>query len=1111
MKRISRALFVSLGIALVAGLPVYAQLTTGTVSGTVLDPQDAVVPLATVRLTHPETGTTRELETNSQGAFVFDRVRPGSYTLTVAREGFRTHEVRDLHVVVAQVADLHIKLEVGVAAETVTIEAPTVPLIQADSPEIVGAYDARKVAEINWGLFGADATSFMTPGVVPGFGNINANTGGFGAQVGGDSFPPPAAAGQRARSTQFNVDGHEINDISIGGPSMFISNQDIISEYQVSVNSFDASEGRLPGAQVNILTKSGTNDIHGSAFWFYEANSLRSRTSFESTDDSEKPKLIQQTYGGTVGGPIIKNKWFGFGSYERFKIPGSVLAQGTTAELILTQASATAVAAAAPNAATQAYRDSGPFTISDGNPQCRAGLTVTQGIANGWPINGVQLCGVERNVPQDEEFWEYSLRMDVTLNKQTFFGRWFDQLDKFCCSGDEDGYWIAIPNRGQSLSLGHTYQFTPRVLNDFHFSFGRFIVAFEGGNTFPISDLSANLTRFNLPTNYEDIGLANNLPQNRLLYNFQWADHVSIVTGRHTIKAGLEFRRNRSTTGFLPNVNGTFNFANITQFSTNAAGSTAYASGDFKFQPFETDQFYFIQDDFRLRPNLTINIGMRYENIGQPVNTIHNTTVARETGNYGTPLWNPNLPLEDRTFPEVPVDDNNWGPRIGFAYTPRWGKAFFGEDQTVIRGGYSIAYEAAFYNILLNVETTAPNVFSFTLTPGIPVPAGATGSAVAATIPTPFGTRDPREFTRTTVAPNFHAPYVQHWSLGMQRELGEHMVAEGRYVGSHSIGQFQSVNANPRFTNLFNSFPSAVPSGVTPCPAGSAPSTFVNPNASQGRVFCDATVLRSRDNSARATYHGLQTRLDYRNWLNQLTGGIGFTWGKTIDNVSEIFGFQADAGSTAFAQNYFDVVEGETGLSNNHLGRTFTAHWIWDVPAYRDQQGALGKLLGGWQYTGQLFLYDGRPWTATQFIEGNTFCGQDTAFNTAFIGTFETCRPYLADSSAPMNTQGPVGTPGVHWWVNDCAAATCLPFGAGRNSNVFGDGSVLANMSFTKNTKFGPEGRFNMQFRTMIVNIFNHRNFGPPASLDVTDTDFGLPNRNDAPGRIIRFALRLTF
>lgn len=1121
-----------LAVLALVGVPAQAQLTTGTISGTVVDPTGAVIPGATVTLTHVATGVTREMESGGAGGFVFDRVRGGTYTLRISKAGFRTWESTDVEVTVGRVTALGtLALEVGAAAETVTVEAGAVPLMQSESPQIVGEYPARVVSEVNWGIFGLDATAFMTAGILPSFGNINTNTGGFGAQIGGDAGAVPTSAGLRGRSTQFSMDGHENNDISIGGPSIFLINQDTVAEYQVTTNTFDASQGRMPGAQVNVLTKSGTNDIHGSLFYFYRANSLRAKTSSESRFDLEKPKSIRQDFGFTAGGPVIKNRWFVFGSYYHYDLPGA-FTDDSSGTFALTNAGANALAAAFPgNAAVAIYRDRGPFTIPDGNPACLNPAVNINFSAAGGPA-AVEACEVVRTVPDQETLTEYSLRFDFVANKQTFSGKYYDQLNPFCCSGGTSGYWVGVPSRTQSFSFGHTFQFTPRILNDFRFNFGRFIVAFEGANTEPIGNIRGNLANFsffNLTNSRHGVvgslhgfGLATNLPQNRLLYNFQYADNVSLIRGRHTIKAGMEVRRNRTTVVFLPFVNGAFTFNSDTSFLTNVPTSTLFTEGPIAFQPFETDQFYFVQDDFRIRPNLILNVGIRYENTGQPVNTIFEFQRERETS--VSAFWLQSLPLEQRIFNKVDRDDNNWGPRIGFAYTPRWGKRIFGEDQTVIRGGYSISYEAAFYNILLNINTSAPQVFSFSVA-GFPVTGGATGSEVAASIPTPRNTFDPRQFFRTNVAcgrspftcdETFASPYVENWSLGIQRQLGSRLVAEARYVGNRMIGGYQSVNANPQFSNLLASFPGTVPSGITPCPASAAPATFTSAT-SLNRVFCDSGPVRSRINSARSNHHSLQTRLDFRNLFNQLTGGVNFTWGKTIDNNSEIFNF-TEGGSRAFSENPFDYVDGERGLSNHHLGRAFTAFWIWDSPWYREQQGAVGKVLGGWQWNTQLFLYDGRPWTAVQSSSPGLqpFCGQDTTFNSSFVGALGTCRAISADPSAPMETVGVFGTPGVRWWFNDtsaCSLTACpagTPFGAGRN-NEFGDGTVVANMGFFKNTRVGPEGRINVQFRTMAVNIFNHRNFGPPNSLFTRSANFGRPNRNDAAGRIIRFALRVTF
>ena len=1177
----AKAVVCLLAVTAFLAVPAQAQLTVGSVTGTVVDATGAVIPGATVTLTNQATGVTREQETSSTGSFAFERVRPGAYSLRVSMSGFKTHETT-VEVSIGKVSSLgNVAMQVGPTTEVVTVEAGAVPLMQAESPQITGNYSARTVADVTWGTMGIDSTAFLTAGVVPGFGNINTNTG-TGGQI--PSGTAPTASGQRSRSTQFSMDGHEINDISIGGPAIFLRNLDTVAEYQVTVNQFDSGQGRLPGATINIVTKSGGNDFHGSAFYFYETTGLRAQTSSEDRFDELKGKFVLQEYGGTFGGPIVKNKFFAFGSFDRYRVPNSSVFSAIGTDLAMTQASAIALAAAAPNNASIMYMNSGPFSRLDGNPQCNRPLT-TFPVPGQLPI-AVDACPITRSVIQSELFWEYTMRFDLVLSKQTFTGKWLHQTDNFCCDGGTSGYWEAIPFNAWSFNIGHTYQFTPRAINDFRFSAGRFFVAFEGGNTFggsflggqaALDSVRANLARVNMPGGFLDFGLATNLPQGRLLYNFQWQDNFSYIWGRHTFKAGMEIRRNRTTAPFLPTVNGQYNFGSVggngfARFDTNEPSSINFADGPFAFQPFETDQFYYIQDDIRVRPNFTLNVGLRYEHTGQPVNTIFNETLARESSPAA--FWNPAVALEDRIFPKIASDDNNWGPRIGFAYTPRFWKSLFGEDKTVIRGGYLIAYEAAFYNILLNISTAAPRVFLFSPCTTIATCGGAgfggvqgsgTGAALAAAAAVPVGTRDPREFSRTNVSDDFHSPYAQNWSLGIQREFGSSIVGEARYVGSRQIGQFQSLNANPLFgdtlgvdipvvigpppsgtLDYFSNFPGSFPAGVAPCgfpgnPFSNVPATFLG-TAFRGRVHCDAGALRTRFNGALANYHGLQTRMDVRNLYNQLTTGIAFTWSKTIDNVSEIFGFFGN-GSIAFSQNPFQVNDEERGESNFHLGNVYTTYWIWDSPWHRDQVGAKGKILGGWQWNGQVFLYDGRPWTPTTFLgamswpagtgrnvlRGNPVflgtCGMDTLFNTTFTGLFETCRPYPGNPDAPINTVGFVGDPNARWWLNDGSLG---PAGSGRNPKIYGDGVVLSNMGFFKNTRIGAEGRYNLQFRAMFQNIFNHRNFGvpdtfiddsplliPPKFLSPEQQDssytFGVPNKNSAVGRLFRFALRFTF
>jgi hypothetical protein len=281
----------------------------------------------------------------------------------------------------------------------------------------------------------------------------------------------------------------------------------------------------------------------------------------------------------------------------------------------------------------------------------------------------------------------------------------------------------------------------------------------------------------------------------------------------------------------------------------------------------------------------------------------------------------------------------------------------------------------------------------------------------------------------------------------------------------------------------------------------------------------------ARINTAKSIYHSLQTRLETRNWKNQLTGGIAWTWSHNIDTVSEVF---ADAtGSISNPQNPFDLNAGERGTSNIDARHTVAINAVWDLPWRRDQKGAVGKILGGWELTGYALIYSPRPWTAFQ----NFFGGRTDAFRNPFCSSSvrinNSCRPILANPNAPitsaaffdggalfdLNTGDPTTFDAVRWIVLDSeAVAAGFPFGSGRNSpGVVGDNTRAINLGIFKNTYVGSENQVNIQFRMIMVNAFNHRNFGPPFDARIDVGGFADPTFNDVIGRKIRFGLRVVF
>ncbi|MGH9962975.1 MAG: TonB-dependent receptor domain-containing protein, partial [Pyrinomonadaceae bacterium] len=314
-------------------------------------------------------------------------------------------------------------------------------------------------------------------------------------------------------------------------------------------------------------------------------------------------------------------------------------------------------------------------------------------------------------------------------------------------------------------------------------------------------------------------GVGVGLPQGRTTTLYDFANNFTWSLGRHSLLMGVEVKYTTATVPFLPNFGGSYTFALDTtapagqgqrRIFNNAPSAFSVALGDPNVAYTEWDQYYFIQDDWKIRDNLTLNLGVRYEYTGQPINDLSNATNARESGPQ--PFWNPALPFAARTVPVIRPDYNNVAPRVGFAWSPRFGDGFMGRlvgrDQTVIRGGYAIAYDPAFYNILLNVANSSPFSISLAATAAQTPPTSPlitfpgifgeqTRNAVQASGVLPIGKLDPKWLGQTIVAPDFHAPYSQQWSFGVQRQVARNNVAEVRYVGNHGVGLFQSVLRNP--------------------------------------------------------------------------------------------------------------------------------------------------------------------------------------------------------------------------------------------------------------------------------------------------------------------------
>ena len=1239
----------------------FGQVQTGTLRGTVTDPNGQVVAGATITAKNQQTGSTSStLQTNDQGSYVITNVTPGKYTVTVEQSGFKKKSVVDVDVSLGAVAEVNIALEVGAPSEVVTVTSTGEELVTKDQAQISTHFETRKIEELpsNGAGGGLDTLALLAPGVVASR-NSGVNTDGAGLSVNGN----------RGRSNNFQIDGSDNNDLSIGGPALFVDNQSQVAEYQIITNNFSAQYGRNSGAVVNIVTKTGGNDFHGDLFEYHQNwKHLSTLNNIERAAGQLKPNQnIYNAFGGTVGGPVYlpvpgeggKGIWKGtdkaffFFSYQGIRNPASFTLRGGSLSIFGTDTarlaatfpgnnainalatlggfSATNVGTVHPRtdlgAATQRAFNLG--TLAAGCPRSiTVGTTAPAGCGTyttfinpstgapflaGGPFDVFnfgtaaapqlfQAAFAERDIAEPFTENQWSVRFTVKpTNKDNIDFRYLKQNQIFVNNGaGSNGFTYDVPSTSKNLGGTWTRQFTNTLVNEFKFTTQDLNVEFGGANSqygifavpspANIGNTVANIgfgSIFGLTrttTTLATIGGATNIPQGRLVKVYQYADTISKVWGRHSVVMGGEFKHLVNKVPFLPSYQGVYTYSTtsaLTRLLNNAPSAFSVTAGEPITVYTENDQYYFFQDDFKVRPNLTLNLGVRYEYTGQPLNQLHDITLARESG---TPkaIWDPSLPISVRTVPEVAPDKNNFAPRVGFAYSPKFEHGFMhslvGEDATVIRGGFAIAYDPAFYNILLNLQNVAPysaalslsstNALSSTTTSPVPLPGNPIGTVVQANAIAsgvlPLGKLDPRYLTQTTVAPDFHSPYSEQFSFGIQRQVNRSNVFEVSYVGTHGVSLFQSINDNffaaplvngvnlvaalgPNY--VFPSFSNLLPAGTVAQVCTDNPTTvFVNESTCNGRLKKQAGITM-RANTAQSIYHSMQARYAGRLLNNSLTLNASYTFSKTIDNASEIFAF-ADI-SSANAQNPFCINQCERALSNLNRPHAFSMSFIYDVPWQKEQRGVLGHVLGGWQINGVQILTSGNPFTPNE--SSNLSYGLGTAYLTSGD------RPFIANPNAPADqvaiaatdawalfadspfvdgnskvfysvnrhNQGqgwvPVNLSDVRFVVNSLGSAKIFgtPFGTMPRNYLRGPMLNQLNMSLFKNTRIGE--RVKLQLQATAINVLNHPNPGygtnaagylPNATLENAGLNTGGFNdfkQITLSRRVVQFGIRLLF
>jgi hypothetical protein len=1100
MLRTTRVLMLVTTLLVCCCTSVLAQ-TSGSIAGEVRDEKDAVITGATVSVRNTSTNESRTAQTNSEGRYQFAALPVGAYELTVESSGFAKYLQSGITLALNQNAVVDVTMKPGAVQEVVNI-VENASMLNTSTAEVGTRFDEKRLAELP---LATTRNVYNIALSAPGVSQLNIGQSAF---AGGTNF---SSNGGRVRSNNFMIDGQDNNNFGVAGSTIPLNNPDAIQEVRLVTNQFSAEYGRNSSAVFNAITRSGSNQYHGSAFWFHNDNALNACSNVQkagangfcnpnAADPSHRkaPFRIENQLGGTLGGPLTlprfgeggpgfisgKDRTFFFFSLQRWW--DRQLGVGQTLNGAPTAAGKAIIEQAAGDLPqVRALLDFLPAATSPLNQTVRF---VRNGQTFVVPVGS--LTGSQSSTYDD---WQTSIRIDHRLSdKHSINGRYlyqdsgaFGSIPGVAASQiTPPGFSSIVPARTQGVNLQFTSVLSPKWINEVR---GAFLRSASATNALdPRSQLipsievvELGLAGFNAGPTRTAIGLGVNLPQNQVRNTFQLQDNISYTTGNHAWKFGVDIRRNQLHQLFKPTTRGLLEYASldflVKDFATRAninkdlPGTAQVLHNDWH------DFFFYGQDEWKIRPNFTLTLGLRYENAGQPIQDLvdFNQPVLAAANN-------------DPRFILTPVpgrDNNNFQPRVGFNWNPHtksdgvmgW---FTGGDKLVLRGGYTRTHDYAFTNIALNIWSSFPFVAAVSSFPTITAPnlAGQNSSVIANAFTVlqnpPFNVNT---VNRTIVDENFHMPTYDSVSLEIQREFTRDLVLRVGYVGTKGTGLFESVDANPTLVG---------------CTAANAGNNFCRSIPNQGPT-------RLRTNSGMSIYHSLQTSLEKR-LSSGFSAGVHYTYSTFIDTMSEIF--NVSAGEIAVAQDSYNR-RSDRARSSFDRPHRLSGNFVYELPYFRDQKGFTGHVLGGWQINSFFTLQSGSPFTPLN--------GSDPAGALASISSLvgNAIRPNL-------NTTLDLSGMSVEEILQAGGRSLFTPITAAQRVGIAGrnilrsDGINNIDFGLLKNTRLGENQR--LQLRADFFNFTNSRDFGIPNST-VTSANFLNQWGTDGGNRRIVVGLRYVF
>jgi hypothetical protein len=1131
--------FVVVLCALFVASVCFSQNITALLTGTVTDSSGAVVQGAAITIHNKDTNSdVTTVKSDESGVYAANELPVGNYTVTVQAAGFRKYVANDVVLHVGEHHALDIKLTVGQVAEEVTVTASSLS-VETTSAAQAQTITGTQIRELQLNNRNFEQLVTLEPGVASGLPDQVA----FGIT----NTDAVSVNGARPSANNWTVDGADINDSGSNTTLLNVPSVDALEEFTLERSTYDAQYGRSGGGQVDVVTKSGTNQFHGDAYEFVRNNVFDANEYFNKGAGNPRPPFRYNDFGYTVGGPVYvpnhyntdKSKTFFFWSQEfrRTRTPGTNILGIPQPEELTGSFVGLDDSSGNPIVLNPASAPAGCITGGNQiNPSCFSANAVAyiQNVyKNFTPNSALSSHTLTENytfsVSAADDYRQEIVRLDQKLtSKIQVFGRYMQdkvptqEPGGLFAGGGLPGISSTSTNApGRNVVAHVTMQLTPSITNEVAFgdSWGAINSKISGAITNPAFVSAITTTGFPYTDPYHrvpGIGISGvtgvGIPVSPYFernIDKSVYDNLSLNHGNHTIRTGVNLQFMRKTENAVNGTNGSFSFGNnygnpaFANFLLGDANNFTQASRDIIPNLHFPNIEAYVQDDWKIRHNLTLNLGVRYAFFAAPeddaqildnfspaaynpanaplIDPATGNFVAGQAvnpGNYSNGIiiaqnaCNPNAYFEPPVAPFGPTCSpygdrvnptyHTFAPRVGFAWD------IFGDGKTSLRSGFGVYYDRTL-NGIEEQNSFANPPFVGTATANEVNPVNIFDNPSAGGFVTPLSPAG----LHSTGNPAFQVPYIRQWSASIQREIFRDTRVEVAYVGNSSkhllgIYDLNQVPVNVRVAN---------------------PTTNVNalrPFLGYGPISTVAPLFKSN-------YNSLQVSLNRR--VSQgLNVGVAYTWAKTLTNAP------SDRNSAPYDTYNFGADYGPADFS---LKQVLVINYVYDLPFYRSQQGVLGHVLGGWEVSGISSFETGFPTTIFQFSD--PFNSSDSGAFPGGIGIDPSVVTPRPDRAAGSSCSGPKT---VAQYINTAAFTGAVNhFGDSGRGVCGGPGLNNWDISAIKNTQIGE--RLRLQFRAEFFNAFNHVSFN---SIDnfLGDSTFGQLNGDHDP-RIIQFGLKLYF